>query len=263
MIREGAVSALLENIFRFFFGYWYFVVSILFFFIGIYLMAKRKMPILTTRKWLSTYIVLAGILLISHIQTFEAIYPNNQYPSILRQSFSFIVEYIRDERSAEYLGGGMVGAFLLSITYFLFSNIGAKISAIFMMVIGIMLFANFSMGGDLIRKVLDSMKQFSQKKWNGIKETIQKKKDGKRQKNQEKEEEEAQEVIEDFPSIAYSSNELTAEEEIVEATQETPIQAIQQETDEEEIDISTDALPMANYENEDYQLPPINILESP
>ncbi len=262
MIREGAVSALLENIFRFFFGYWYFVVSILFFFIGIYLMAKRKMPILTTRKWLSTYIVLAGILLISHIQTFEAIYPNNQYPSILRQSFSFIVEYIRDERSAEYLGGGMVGAFLLSITYFLFSNIGAKISAIFMMVIGIMLFANFSMG-DLIRKVLDSMKQFSQKKWNGIKETIQKKKDGKRQKNQEKEEEEAQEVIEDFPSIAYSSNELTAEEEIEEATQETPIQAIQQETDEEEIDISTDALPMANYENEDYQLPPINILESP
>lgn len=185
MIREGAVSALLENIFRFFFGYWYFVVSILFFFIGIYLMAKRKMPILTTRKWLSTYIVLAGILLISHIQTFEAIYPNNQYPSILRQSFSFIVEYIRDERSAEYLGGGMVGAFLLSITYFLFSNIGAKISAIFMMVIGIMLFANFSMG-DLIRKVLDSMKQFSQKKWNGIKETIQKKKRWKATKKSRK-----------------------------------------------------------------------------
>lgn len=41
-ISDGAIPGFLENIFRFFFGIWYFIASIVLLIIGIFLLVKRK-----------------------------------------------------------------------------------------------------------------------------------------------------------------------------------------------------------------------------
>lgn len=148
MISEGAVSSLLENIFRFFFGSWYFIVPVLLLFLGVFLMIKRKYPVMKTRKWIGIYLVLSGLLLWTHIRTFELayIFPE-QYPSIIGQSYSFYIEYLQGAKSSAYLGGGgLYAALLFAVSNFLFSNYGAKILAFFFVVIGIVVLSNLSMG---------------------------------------------------------------------------------------------------------------------
>src|SRR5699024_364286 len=114
IISDGAVSPLLENMFGLLFAIWYCIVSLLL--------------------------------------TFEAIFPiSAQYPSVIGESFTYYTDYIANDRSATYLGGGMIGAILFAISFFLFSNIGAKIVAFFLMIVGIIIFSNLSMG-DLFAK---------------------------------------------------------------------------------------------------------------
>src|SRR5690606_32257181 len=66
IIKNGAVSRLLEAIFRFFLGYWYFAIPIVLFIIGIYLIIKRKWPNMYSKRWIGTYFVMVGLILLTH-----------------------------------------------------------------------------------------------------------------------------------------------------------------------------------------------------
>src|SRR5690625_2399949 len=131
MISEGFVPRLLENGFRFLFGMWYFVGSILLFIIGVYLVIKRQLPRFFTKRKVGFIIIFLGILLFTHILTFERLLIDVAHTSIVKQSWQHIVAYVRHTGVSSQLGGGMVGAILLASTYYLFSFVGAKIVAVF------------------------------------------------------------------------------------------------------------------------------------
>ncbi|MDX8046996.1 DNA translocase FtsK [Gracilibacillus sp. S3-1-1] len=269
MISDGAISSLLENVFRFFLGIWYFVVSLLLLYLGIYVMIKRKWPKITTRRWIGTYFVLAGLLLMTHIITFDTAFNrSNNYPSIIGQSFTFYMDYVKGIGSTAHLGGGMVGAIMFAISYFLFSSTGAMILAAFVMLVGIIVFSNLSIG-DLFAKLLAKL----QDHWTKTKQKLVNWKETRSEKRMQKEshEEKEEHVLDtpddaEMPAIAYANNEVEVIEPYVEEVVDSVSEENQQMEDEpEEIKetLETEQLPTTEFENQDYQLPTMDILELP
>src|SRR5690625_880445 len=167
-INEGFIPGGLVFIFRFIFGMWYFVVSLAFLIIGLFLLIKRRLPNFYDKKFIGLYIFLLGLLLLTHIQLFERLAIENM--SILK----FTWQQIKQAETATLFGGGIIGGLLLACCYYLFSLIGTKIIAVFSMLIGIAFIANISLG-DLFVKV----GQFFQTLFNKSKASIHRKKSKK------------------------------------------------------------------------------------
>lgn len=272
IIKNGAVSRLLEAIFRFFLGYWYFAIPIVLFIIGIYLIIKRKWPNMYSKRWIGTYFVMVGLILLTHSQLFQAVYGQaDNLPPIMKQSFQFYQDFLQNQRDASYLGGGMVGALLYAIAYFLFSDIGAKITAFFLLIIGVLIIGNLSIS-DLLKKLGYKLHVVVKKATESFKNWKEAQQQKRQQKNAEKEEEQ-------LPSINYADEENQADtvidipsdpvivdsdyptHEVDSSTGLTTENKDEEETDEDEM-IEKD-LPMTEVENVDYELPSVDLLESP
>lgn len=272
IIKNGAVSRLLEAIFRFFLGYWYFAIPIVLFIIGIYLIIKRKWPNMYSKRWIGTYFVMVGLILLTHSQLFQAVYGQaDNLPPIMKQSFQFYQDFLQNQRDASYLGGGMVGALLYAIAYFLFSDIGAKITAFFLLIIGVLIISNLSVS-DLLKKLGSKLHVVVKKATESFKNWKEAQQQKRQQKNAEKEEEQ-------LPSINYADEENQADtvidipsdpvivdsdyptHEVDSSTGLTTENKDEEETDEDEM-IEKD-LPMTEVENVDYELPSVDLLESP
>src|SRR5699024_10675946 len=87
LISDGFVPTILENVFRFMLGIWYFVAAIALFIIGIVLVVKRKMPTLYTKRKIGFAILFLGVLLFTHIQTFEKLRVDPNDLSILKATW--------------------------------------------------------------------------------------------------------------------------------------------------------------------------------
>ncbi|MFC4387457.1 DNA translocase FtsK [Gracilibacillus marinus] len=269
IIQAGAVSLLLSNIFRFFLGNWYFVIPVILMYLGIYLMIKRTQPDMVSRKWISTYIILAGVLLMSHIQLFETSIALKNDSSIVKESFSNYIDFIKGSNKIDDLGGGIIGSILFAVSYFLFSDIGAKIVAFFIILIGIVLFFNISIG-DVLKKLGIKSKQIFQQLLSNRKGKSKQRVKKSPKKDKLPNEEEAME-----PSIEYGTEvevkgHLDSTPNVVEKTMEPSIvSSSSSENQLSSVDIEEDQendvqqLSVTSYENEDYQLPPIQILEAP
>src|SRR5690625_2325521 len=88
MISDGFIPTSLENIFRLLFGIWYFVASVLLFIIGITLVIKRKFPTFFTKRKVGFIILFLGVLLFTHILTFEKLLINPSEQSIIKATWS-------------------------------------------------------------------------------------------------------------------------------------------------------------------------------
>ncbi|WP_163536849.1 DNA translocase FtsK [Gracilibacillus sp. YIM 98692] len=272
MINEGAVSSLLEYAFRFFLGFWFFIVSLILLYVGIYLMIKRNWPNLLSRRWVSAYLIVSGILLLTHYDIFTSMYgTSNNYPSIVRETLNFYTDFVKGERDASFLGGGMVGAILYAISFYLFSHIGAQIVAFFIIGIGLMTLMNISIG-DILSNLWTKVKKRFFARYKQWKENKQIKKQTKQEEEALSEEKEV--TIElnngaeaDYPSIAYASNEMEYTEEAKSESppehKETPKVDTEEDTYGESDQESSESLPTTVYENIDYQLPRMDMLEVP
>lgn len=272
-ISDGAIPNALEHLFRFFFGSWYFLLAIFMGGVGIYLMARCKKPNLLHKKLISLYAITAGILLFTHIQAFEDKLSQVDQPSIIKTSWNYYLAYVQDTIDPAALGGGMVGAILFALSYYLLSATGAKIIAFFLVVIGILILSNTSLSS-VVQKLFALLRKgataSSDKMKDKLTETKERKKSERPQRKQKRqqvlaEKEEAAEaepepepiheepIIQDFTNIAYAE----PEPEIIEPKQEKPKEDKEQSNDEKE------ALPASELENRDYQLPSITLLKQP
>src|SRR5699024_11371725 len=134
------------------------------------------------------------------------IYPNDI--SILKSSFYYFSIYVKCESVSSQLGGGMIGALSFTLTYFLFSFAGAKIVAVFSVLIDILFMTNLS-----LVKMMEKCKGFLVEKWKEIKEdqkerrkkTKQEKK--KQHKAEEKDTKETQIAVGQDLDVHYSIKE--------------------------------------------------------
>lgn len=159
LTQEGPVSRALTYLFRFFIGSWDFVIPLVFIYIGLYVMVKREWPVWrTTRKW-GILLILLAIVLMNHIALFDKLYPTGKFTSgmIMTQTWDTLMEGLSaTDKGRELLkievGGGMVGASLYSLLYFLFANLGAKLIQYTLFFIGIILVTRLSIG-DIVMKL--------------------------------------------------------------------------------------------------------------
>ncbi|MFD2133186.1 DNA translocase FtsK [Pseudogracilibacillus auburnensis] len=146
MISDGFIPTSLENIFRLLLGVWYFVASIILLVIGIILVIKRKFPTFFTKRKIGFLILFLGILLFTHIQTFEKLLIDTEETSIIKATWDHFIAFVNGEGVSSQLGGGLIGGILFAANYFLFSSAGAKIVAVFSLMIGFIFMTNLSIG---------------------------------------------------------------------------------------------------------------------
>ncbi|MCT2534582.1 DNA translocase FtsK [Aquibacillus koreensis] len=275
-ISEGAIPAILENLFRFIFGVWYFVVSLFLLGLGIYLMIKRRIPFLFNRRLSGFYIIFLGIILLTHIQSFNEILTDSVKPSIIKTTWGHIWAYLDGQVPAANLGGGMVGAILFAFSHFLFSAPGARFLSLFAILIGILFLTEFSIGA-FIEKSWDRWKAFVKTQmnhWNALREKKSKEKEEKREtKEMENDNEiytqeleiepllnagqkEEEPIIQEFTDIAYSNENNNQSKKVNKKSEKTK----KEDPEDEKL---LESLPMTELENFDYELPSLELLAEP
>ncbi len=263
-ISDGAIPGWLEHFFQLFLGIWYFVASVFLFITGMLLLVKRKFPDFWSRKMVGFYILFAGILLLTHIQMFESLRVSVENTSVIGTTWTNFVTYMNGTGTAIQIGGGMAGAIIFAFCNYLFSLAGAKIVAVFSMLIGIIFITELSVG-DLFAKLFAKVRLFFANQIMKWKESRTEKKQHKAERKQTEPEEEMGEeglqeqeepFINDFTDIAYAAPEPDSEPEgtdMAESEQQEPEEA-------EDLD---HPMPMTATENYDYVLPSPNLLAEP
>ena len=261
-ISDGAIPGGLENVFRFFFGIWYFVAPIFLLITGVILLVKRRFPDFTHKKIIGFYLFFLGVLLLTHIQTYESLI-NIGDDSITKTTWHYFANYLNGVSPASNIGGGMIGAVGFSFCYYLFSSAGAKIVAVFSMIIGFIFMTEYSLGDLFSKSIKQASKLYNKTKgkWKSYREGKQALKDieiSTPEINQANSKTESEPDINDFVEVAYSMS----EKDIRQENKQKPTDNINEKEDKED-KVLSDSLPLIETENFEYRLPSLDLLEEP
>lgn len=282
----GAVGHAIVLFFRFFIGEWYIISLAAMVVYGVYLMWKRERPPMFTPKLIGFYLIFAAILLLSHVTLFQLLSNGSRIgnPSVIVNTFDLFWMEAGGEDSTTDLGGGMVGAVLFALFYFLFDEAGTKFAAVILIIIGMILLTGKTLG-PAIGKTLTACSLFLKRQWDDFVEDVKKwkeeQKGNRKARRLQREEEKARRALEEHQAnpiihIAGKVNEQPEEENtrtepIINSFTDCLYQPVNAKGGEEatetehEEDFEEDVAPMsfAEVENVDYKLPPMQLLKLP
>ncbi|MEL3971270.1 DNA translocase FtsK [Rossellomorea oryzaecorticis] len=286
IIELGAVGKAFVYFFRFFLGEWYMAALLWVLYIAGYLMIKREVPLLFSRRLLGLYIIIASFLLLSHVKLFDLLSNNGMFenPSVIMNTWDLYWMDVNGETSTSDLGGGMIGSILFAVSYFLFDSQGARIVSATFILIGIILVTGKSLG-EVLGKIGSRFRLFLSGQWAAFKNDMSDWKESKGKKKAEKqqnvkeagkkkeahvpqeiqEEEKIEPIISNFAERAYGGT-PPVKEEAAAQNGETERAASSGKTKGEEGEVEADSSPPITFtevENKDYKLPSLALLKSP
>ncbi|BFT73011.1 DNA translocase FtsK [Paenibacillus sp. P36] len=151
LAHQGHVGNSLIYLFRFFVGTWYSLVPLIFIYVALYAMIKRAWPQMVTPKKAGILLFILGLLIKNHIDLFAQLYPDGGFTSgkIISSTWNAMLEGLHPTEAGQAalkhgIGGGMIGAMLYSILYFLFDYLGARLIQYALFVIGFILATGIS-----------------------------------------------------------------------------------------------------------------------
>jgi DNA segregation ATPase FtsK/SpoIIIE, S-DNA-T family len=278
--RLGAVGHAVVTFFRFFSGEWYMVNLISLAVIGAYFMWKREIPSFYQTRLIGIYFIVSALLLLSHVTLFELLANDGrtESPSVIKNTFELFWMDVRGETSTTDLGGGMIGALLFAISYYLFAEAGTKIIATLFFIIGFILFTGKTLGeplgkaiiafGQFLKKQLHAFGD-DMKNWRNERSEKTKKKKEEKQKELEKKEQEER-VIPISTMTPPEEEERNIEPIISSFTEraytEPTVDQVGKKGKEQQQQTEEDSVPPITFtevENKDYELPPIRLLKAP
>lgn len=150
--REGSVSRALTYMFRFLIGQMDFAIPIAAIYVGLYCMIKRAWPKEWSVRRTGFLCLLLGFVLMNHMSMFEMLDPNKEFrmPSYIlgetwrTMSEGFSLTHNGTSILQNNIGGGMIGALLYAVLYFLFGNLGSRLLVWTLFGIGIILVTGIS-----------------------------------------------------------------------------------------------------------------------
>lgn len=259
----GVVGEFFAYISYFLFGNWHIAVPFMLIVYALIIMIKQSVPAWNHRLLLGCAFVLSSLLLFSHLALFQQLFEGKALVtnSVLRESYRVLVESGGITERNSSLGGGMIGGIFFATFHVLFDAAGAKVAGWLMLFIGIVLLT----GKALVPYLVETFPKLKESFLNRSKKTKATKpappKPSSRRNKKQSTQEEAVTVIEAVtvepeeveqstaPIISAFTERIARRAEVVEPTEpEEPI----------EINLENEAV-----ENEDYQLPSINLLDSP
>ncbi len=261
-ISDGAVPGGLERIWQVIFGVWYFVPSLFLFVLGLYLMIKRKWPMFLHKRLIGMYIIFTALLLFTHLETLGDELASGQ-GSIVALTWDRLAGMMRGTTTFYSIGGGLSGAFLLFITYYLFSGVGAAIVSFFLFLVGVLFLSEWSIG-EVMVKAGSAIKSISRQQAERVQDKKKSQSKSKRidvtpeeettvyeiGSESSEEEEAAEPIIQDFTDHAYQQDD----------PQQPKSTTGKVEEEEPELEKS---MPTAELENVDYKLPGFDLLDEP
>jgi len=194
---------------------------------------------------------------LTHIQTFDRLLIHPEETSILKASWDHFLHYTKGEGVNSQLGGGMLGAVLFAMTFYLFSFAGAKIVAVFSLIIGILFMTNLSLGNlyAFLKKNIQKVYKFWQEKRENKRVSEKEKAETQSQKIAEEtleplEKAEPEEVVD----VQYSFDDNSGQIALKVEEDKSPDKDHEEEMSLREVELS---------DSIDYLLPSIELLDEP
>ena len=269
----GFVGRFFANILRFFVGETFQFFSIFIILLGANYLFLGNRPTLKTNRFIGGALIFSAVLVGMHMRLFEPIMEADV--NIISATFRRFPSLIQPTTTNVSMGGGMIGAVLYAISYFLFENIGTYLLINLFVFIGIMSIGNFSYS-NLFKKIKDGLSFV----WNWTKELFVKLKDQIQNniqfedsgtKNSRKTKKKASKVSEDKQTIEEAPKRERSVPVPIEGMKQTslPIGDLSQpstpEIENEEAEEESEELTInfvSDDENEDYNLPPLSLLDT-
>src|SRR5690625_596639 len=273
----GFVGQFFANVIRIFVGDTYQLIAVLIGLLRLHYLFRSKGPKFDTKRLIGSIFLFTALLVWLHQRVFAPVMAADV--NIVSATWRNLTNLFSSTISPQDIGGGMIGAILYAVSYFLFSNIGTYIFIALLAFFGIMSIGHFSYG-NLFSKIRDSIKVCF--KW--IKELFIKAKNTLQKNIQFDSKEKTQEKVKKDKikkSDSKSKEEVSKEEEIKERPTPVPIEGMkqtslpigdvthsdndaQEETENEENEDDNESLEInfvSDEENEDYKLPPFSLLD--
>ncbi|ELQ0052534.1 DNA translocase FtsK [Listeria monocytogenes] len=221
--------------------------------LGGYMVIRRKMPHLFSKRLVGIYLIVLGFL--TYIHMYFIIHNLGTNASVVSSTWKLVLENLFRPNQVGFVGGGMIGAAITSITYFLLDRLGTNLIAVLLIIYGFSLVSGIS-----IRQFFSKIAEFVRYLFTKGKVATEKGKEVKAKRDKKKAEkivdvepDEVIDVIEPLqeektpPIISNFSSKVEQEKAPVEekiSQKEQDLEMFQQES----------------FENEIYQLPPVDIL---
>ncbi|EAG9976621.1 DNA translocase FtsK [Listeria monocytogenes] len=221
--------------------------------LGGYMVIRRKMPHLFSKRLVGIYLIVLGFL--TYIHMYFIIHNLGANASVVSSTWKLVLENLFRPNQVGFVGGGMIGAAITSITYFLLDRLGTNLIAVLLIIYGFSLVSGIS-----IRQFFSKIAEFVRYLYTKGKVATEKGKEVKAKRDKKKaekivdvESDEVIDVIEPLqeektpPIISNFSSKVEQEKAPVEekiSQKEQDLEMFQQES----------------FENEIYQLPPVDIL---
>lgn len=227
--------------------------------LGGYMVIRRKMPHLFSKRLVGVYLIVLGFL--TYIHMYFIIHNLGANAPVVSSTWKLVLENLFRPNQVGFVGAGMIGAAITSITYFLLDRLGTNIIAILLIIYGFSLVSGIS-----VRQFFSKITEFVRYLFSKGKAAKEKGKEVKAKRDKKKAEKlvevEADEVIEVSQPIDVSKEEKTppiisnfsskVEQEKAPLEEKT-------ESDVKEKDL--EMFQQESFENEIYQLPSVDILE--
>ncbi|MBC1392082.1 DNA translocase FtsK [Listeria innocua] len=227
--------------------------------LGGYMVIRRKMPHLFSKRLVGIYLIVLGFL--TYIHMYFIIHNLGANAPVVSSTWKLVLENLFRPNQVGFVGAGMIGAAITSVTYFLLDRLGTNIIAILLIIYGFSLVSGIS-----VRQFFSKITEFVRYLFSKGKAATEKGKEVKAKRDKKKAEKlvevEADEVMEVSQPLEASKEEKTPpiisnfsskveqekaplEEKAESAVKEKDLEMFQQES----------------FENEIYQLPSVGILE--
>lgn len=277
----GFVGHFFANAIRFFVGETYQLFSVFGILLGIQYIFNGQNPTFKTNRFIGSILLYAAVLVWLHLRLFEPIMEADV--NILSATWRRLPNLLDASAATQSIGGGMVGALLYAVSYFMFANVGTYILIAILAFIGIMSIGNFSykklfteikniLGGffnwikDILVKIKDSLqnniqfdpdtkKKKKKKKNKKDVDIVGSEKESK--KDPEDEKEKPKERKEPVPIEGMKQTSLPIGDIKLPEDAEANEQKESDGSEDEELSINF----VSDDENEDYKLPPLSLLD--
>lgn len=265
----GIVGRTIVTLAKFLFGNLDFLIPFFLVLIALMMMFKKKVISVKNRVVIGAFLIACSLTIFSHGTFIEELMKSKSLlsDSVIRETWRMLITEEGVKLRSDSLGGGMIGALLFSMFHVLFDSSGTKVVASILFIIGVLLIvgkAFIPILSNLFSNIKKKMKTKKKRKKPVVKTTTRRNSRSNRER-----EEEVQEEIATTEIITNNEPENEMEEEpIISAFTENlneqhRVNEIVEENNEvEEIEQFQNTIEQVA-EQEDYQLPSMNLLSLP
>ncbi|EPZ8160537.1 DNA translocase FtsK [Listeria monocytogenes] len=221
--------------------------------LGGYMVIRRKMPHLFSKRLVGIYLIVLGFL--TYIHMYFIIHNLGVNASVVSSTWKLVLENLFRPNQVGFVGGGMIGAAITSVTYFLLDRLGTNLIAALLIIYGFSLVSGIS-----IRQFFSKIAEFVRYLFAKGKVATEKSKEVKAKRDKKK----AEKIVEVEPDEVLDVVEPAQEEKAppiisnFSSKVEQEKAPVEEKTTKQEQDL--EMFQQESFENEIYQLPPVDIL---